>query len=245
MPASAPTIIASSIGFVRGPRGPYDWRPGGIFAFAAELARSGPRPRLCFVTTAVGDDPVLRSAILSAFVGTDFDVSVLALFPMPSVEDMGSHLRSQDVVWVGGGSTANLLAVWRVHGVDQILRACWEQGVVLGGVSAESLCWHSGGTTDSFGPTLAPITDCLAFVPWSNCPHYDSEEQRRPLYQRLVAERRLASGYATDDGAAVVYRGTEVVDVVTERDAAAAYFVEATDTGMTETRLDARLLSGP
>ncbi|HEX5265789.1 MAG TPA: peptidase E [Acidimicrobiales bacterium] len=242
MPAATPTIIASSIGFDRGPRGPYDWRPGPVFAHAAERARSAARPRLCFVTTAVGDDPVLRAAVHSAFEGSDFDVSVLALFPMPGVDDVAGHLRSRDVIWVGGGSTANLLAVWGVHGLGEVLRDCWQQGVVLGGVSAGSLCWHTGGTTDSFGPTLEPITNCLGFVPWSNCPHYDSEEQRRPLYQRLVAEGVLGAGYATDDGAAVVYEGTEVAEVVADREGAHAYHVQPGPDGATETRLPASRL---
>lgn len=242
MTATVPTIVASSIGFDRGPRGPYDWRPGPIYAFAAERARAGRRPGLCFITTALGDDPVMRSAIHSAFTGTEFDVSVLALFPMPSVEDVRGHLLSRDVIWVGGGSTANLLAVWRVHGLDGVLRDCWEQGVVVGGVSAGSLCWHSGGTTDSFGPTLVPITDCMALVPWSNCPHYDSEEQRRPLYQQLVADRVLTPGYATDDGAALVYEGTVLTEVVADREGAGAYRVEPGPNGAVETALSARLL---
>ncbi len=242
MPAAAPTIIASSIGFDRGPRGPYDWRPGPIFSFAAGRAGAGPRPRLCFVTTAVGDDPVSCASIYAAFAGTQFEVSVLALFPMPSVEDVAAHLLVQDVIWVGGGSTANLLAVWRAHRLGELFRACWERGVVLGGVSAGSLCWHTGGTTDSFGPTLVPIGDCLGFLPWSNCPHYDSEEQRRPLYQRLVAEGTLDPGYATDDGVALVYTGTELSEVVADREHAAAYHVTASGDGPIETMLRPRRL---
>ncbi|HET6810160.1 MAG TPA: Type 1 glutamine amidotransferase-like domain-containing protein [Acidimicrobiales bacterium] len=213
MAAAVPTIIASSIGFDRGARGPYDWRPGPIFSYAAERARAGARPRLCLVTTALGDDPVIRAAIQSAFEGTDFDVSVLSLFPMPSVDDVRQHLLSRDVICV-----------------------------VLGGVSAGSLCWHSGGTTDSFGPALVPITNCLGLLPWSNCPHYDSEEQRRPLYQRLVADGTLTPGYATDDGAALVYEGTELVEVVADREGAAAYSVRAASLGAVEETLVARCL---
>ena len=113
---------------------------------------------------------------------------------MPTVPDVRAHLLAQDVVWVGGGSVANLLAVWRVHGLDEIFREVWEAGVVLGGVSAGSLCWHVGGTTDSFGPDLRPVTDGLALIPTSNGVHYDSEEQRRPLYHRLVADGTLPGG---------------------------------------------------
>ena len=109
-------------------------------------------------------------------------VSCLNLFPMPSVADIAAHLLAQDAVWVDGGSTANLLAPSRLHGLDRVLRDCWERGIVLAGVSARSICWHIGGTTDSFGPELRPVTDALGFLPFSNAAQYDSEEQRRPLF---------------------------------------------------------------
>jgi len=118
--------------------------------------------------------------------------------------------------------------MWHLHGVDAAMRAAWQAGVVLTGVSAGSICWHVGGTTDSFGPDLRPVTDGLALVPLSNAVHYDSEPQRRPLFQRLIADGSLPAGYATDDGVGVRYRGTEFVEDVSERDGAAAYFVSAT-----------------
>jgi peptidase E len=112
---------------------------------------------------------------------------------------------------------------------------------VLTGISAGSICWHVGGTTDSFGPDLQPVTDGLALVPFSNGVHYDSESQRRPLFQRLIADGTLPPGYATDDGAGVLYRGTDFVEAVTERDGAAAYFVSATANGNAEEiRLETR-----
>jgi peptidase E len=105
--------------------------------------------------------------------------SHLTLFPMPNVPDMRAHLLAQDVIWVSGGSTANLLALWRLHGLDVILRECWESGVVLKGVSAGSLCWHVGGTTDSFGPTLSRHQR-PGFLPYSNSPHHDAEPSGAP-----------------------------------------------------------------
>ena len=105
---------------------------------------------------------------------------------MPSTADPAALLLGQDVVWVGGGSVANLLVVWRLHGLDRALREAWQAGVVLAGVSAGSVCWHVGGTTDSFGPDLRPVTDGLGFVPYSAGVHYDSEPQRRPLFQQLI-----------------------------------------------------------
>ena len=98
--------------------------------------------------------------------------------------------------------------------------------MVLGGVSAGSICWHNGGTTDSFGPTLRPVTNGLGWLPYSNGVHYDSERQRRPLFHRLIADGTLTDGYATDDGVGLVYRGTEMVEAVADRPDCAAYRVE-------------------
>jgi peptidase E len=163
------------------------------------------------------------------------------------VPDIRDHLLAQDVVWVGGGSVANLLAVWRVHGLDEIFRECWEAGVVLAGVSAGSICWHVGGTTDSFGPSLRPVTNGLALLPYGNGVHYDSEAERRPLLHRLVGDGTLPTSYATDDGVGLVYVGTELVEAVADRPGVAAYRVErAAGAGgtasVTETRIEPRLL---
>ena len=245
MPASAPTIVATSMGsFASRGRGPYDWKPAPVFDLMTELAGAPDLPRLCYLGTATGDDPVRLGGVYGAFAGTRVQVSHLSLFTMPTVEDMRAHLLEQDLVWVGGGSVANLLAVWRVHGLDEVFREVWEAGVVLGGVSAGSLCWHVGGTTDSFGPDLRPVTDGLGLIPTSNGVHYDSEEQRRPLYQQLVADGTLPAGHATDDGVGLVYRGTEFVEALSEKDGAGAYFVDrAPDGTAVETELDVRLLT--
>jgi peptidase E len=243
MPATEPTIVASSIGFFSRGRGPYDWRIGPVFDHAAELAGAGGAPRICFLGQATGDRTELTTAVYGAFAGTRFRLSHLALFPMPNVDDVRAHLLAQDVIWVGGGSVANLVAVWRVHGLDRILRECWEAGVVLGGVSAGSLCWHTGGPTDSFGPTLRPFTDGLGWLPYGNGVHYDSEAQRRPLVHELVGAGTLPTAHCTDDGVALVYRGTELVEVVADRPGKSAYRVtRAADGGVTEEVLPARLL---
>jgi peptidase E len=245
MSADAPTILATSIGFFSRGRNPTDWRPGPIFDLAFELAGHPDRPRLCYIGTATGDSITTNAAVYGAFSGTDVRTSHLALFAMPNVEDVRAHLLAQDVIWVGGGSVANLLAVWRVHGLDEILRECWEAGVVLGGVSAGSLCWHIGGTTDSFGTDLRPVTNGLALLPYSNGVHYDSEEQRRPLYQKLVGDGTLPAGWATDNGVGLHFIGTELHEVVSETEGAAAYRVERNTSGeVVETRLEPRLLSG-
>ncbi|MGY1688487.1 Type 1 glutamine amidotransferase-like domain-containing protein [Geodermatophilus sp. SYSU D00867] len=243
MPATAPTIVATSIGFDSRGRGPYDWAPGPVFDLAVELAGAPAQPRLCYLGTATGDDPARLAGVYGAFAGSAVRLSHLSLFPMPTVPDVRAHLLAQDVIWVGGGSVANLLAVWRVHSLDEVLAECWRAGVVLGGVSAGSLCWHVGGTTDSYGPDLRPVTNGLGLIPTSNGVHHDSEEQRRPLYRRLVAEGTLPAGHATDDGVGLVYRGTALVEAVADRPGKAAHRVERGPDGTAvETRLEPRRL---
>src|SRR3954451_8862353 len=172
MPASAPTILATSMGFASRGRGPYDWAPGPVFDLAIELAGRPEQPRLCHLGTATGDDPARVAGVYGAFAGSAVRVSHLSLFPMPTVPDVRAHLLAQDVVWVGGGSVANLLAVWRVHGLDEVFREAWQAGVVLGGGSAGSPWWHVGGTTDPHRPPLRTVTNGLGFIPASNGVHY-------------------------------------------------------------------------
>ena len=237
MPADTPTILATSGGIREGRR--TRWEFSALTDYAIELAGvAGREPRVCFVATALGDDPSALHRLYEAAHASGVWPSHLALFPMPNVDDITAHLLEHDVVWVFGGSVAGLLAMWRLHGVDVAMRTAWQAGVVLTGISAGSICWHVGGTTDSFGPDLRPVTDGLALVPFSNGVHYDSEEQRRPLFQRLIADGTLPPGYATDDGAGVLYRGNEFAEAVTERESAAAYFVDAAE----EIRLATRRL---
>ena len=241
MPRS-PQILATSGGFAARPGVRESSDRGGLVNEAIRLAEMS-RAKVCGIFSAVGDQPRWIAWWYDAMSGHD-DVSAthLALFDMPNHPDVRGHLLVQDVIWVGGGSTANLLALWRTPHLDEILRECWEAGVVLAGVSAGSLCWHLGGTTDSFGLELQPITDGLGLLPYSNCPHYDAEDQRRPLCHRLVGDGTLPAGYATDNGAGLHYVGTELVRVVTEVDGAAAYHVEPGEHHPIETRLEATLV---
>ena len=240
-----PTILATSGGFFSTGRGPFSWRRGPLIDHALKLTGKS-RARICYLGTASGDSPFGISAFHGAFAGCDDAIaSHLSLFTMPNVTDPAAHLLAQDVIWVGGGSVANLLAVWRVHGLDTVFREAWERGVVLAGVSAGSICWHLGGTTDSFGLDLRAVHDGLGLLPYANGVHYDSEEQRRPLLQKLVAEGTLPTAYATDDGVGLLYRGTELVEVLSETQGAAAYKVEPDGAGgMTETVLTPTLLPG-
>ncbi len=242
MPADAPTILATSGGVVPGSRS--RWAASPLTYRAVELSGvSGRAPRVCYVGTASGDNPQAIRDFYDLAHDSGFDGSHLQLFMMPNVEDITAHLLAQDVIWVFGGSVAGLLAMWEIHGVGDAMREAWQAGVVLTGVSAGSICWHVGGTTDSFGPDLRAVDNGLALVPFSNGVHYDSEEQRRPLYHRLVADGTLPAGYATDDGVGVLYRDTELVAAYAEVDDAGAYFVErGPDGAAVETPLDVERL---
>jgi peptidase E len=147
------------------------------------------------------------------------------------------------VIFVGGGSVANMVAVWRVHGIDEILRKAWQAGIVLAGSSAGGICWFAGGTTDSFGIRLRPFTDGLGMLAGSFCPHYNSEPERRPLYRRLVADGTLPGGIACDDGVGAHFVDETLSELVSDRPGATAYRVEPDGAGgAAETPLGVRFL---
>jgi peptidase E len=243
VPADSPTILATSGGYVAADRHRLDFAP--LVHHAVELSGvSGRAPRVCHIGTAIGDQRWFNSELDEAARAVGFEFSHLNLFPMPSVEDVEEHLLAQDVVWVNGGSVANLLAVWRVHGLDEILPRVHQAGVVLGGVSAGSICWFVGGTTDSFGPELRAVTNGLALLPYGNGVHYDSEARRRPLVHELVADGTLPLTHCSDDGVGLVYRGTELVEAVTEARGKGAYVVQREGDRAVEERVEPRVLPG-
>ncbi len=165
----------------------------------------GRRPRVMYVGTAIGDAEHFTARMAEAARVAGFDLTPLHLFPMPNLADVEGAVLDHDVVWVMGGSVANLLAVWRVHGLDAVFRRAWQAGVVLSGVSAGSICWFRGGATDSFGPELRPLTNARSFLPYGNGVHYDTDRGRRPLIHRLVADGALPITHCTDDGVGLVY----------------------------------------
>ena len=190
--------------------------------------------RILYVPTAVREDPDQIVYWYDRLRGRG-TMTHLSFFPWPPA-NLHELALAQDVILVSGGNTANAIAIWQLHGFDAILREAWQEGVLLTGWSAGIICWFEHGVTDSFGPELAPM-DCLGFLPGSACPHYDGEERRRPVYTQLVADG-FAPGIAADDDVGVHFVGTELKDVVTSRDGAAAYRV----TAQGERRLDPRLL---
>ncbi len=230
-------IVASSGGFVATDR----WgvmKPGGIFHRALELTGKT-RPRVLFIMTASGDDLAYIARSYQAMSDLSVDADHLSLFSQPT-RPVEEAIGAADLVWVGGGSVANLLAVWKLHGVDVALRNAWESGTVLGGVSAGSICWHVGGPTDSFGPKLEVVTNALGLIPFGNGVHYDSEAQRRPLLQSLVQDEVLPVSFATDDRTAVVYENTDPIEVVADIDdtSARAYRLEKVAGEVVETTLE-------
>jgi len=199
------------------------------------LAATGsPRPRVCFLPTASGDAEGYIGRFHDAFAGRA-EASHLTLFNR-EVDDVEGFLCAQHVIYVGGGNTANMLAVWRVHGVDRAIRAAYRQGVVLAGVSAGAVCWFEAAVSDSFGP-LSPLRDGLGLLPGTCAPHYDGDPERRPTFARLLREG-LPAGYGVDDGAALHFVDEALAEVVASRGEARAYRVELTG----ETALPTRFL---
>jgi dipeptidase E len=199
------------------------------------LGLVGERPRLLWVGTAGADDPRNALQVHDRFYGRA-DVRRLEFYPW-APENLRELVLAQDVILVGGGNTANMLAIWRVHGFDALLHQAWEQGIVLAGSSAGMICWFEAGVTDSFGPQLAAMPDGLGFLPGSACPHYDDEELRRPVYRQLVDDG-FPPGYAADAGVGLHFAGTELTEVLSPREGATAYRVEPGS----ETPLPAKLV---
>lgn len=212
-------------------------------------------PRVCFLGTASGDGSAYIEKFYAAFRAPRTEPSHIALFHGPSFDPapetlvnlgpaLREHMLTRDVIYVGGGNTVAMLAVWRAHGLDRLLRDAWEAGVVLCGLSAGSLCWFESGVSDAEGGGMAPLLNGLGFLDGSHCPHYESEPERRPAYQRLVADGTLPAGYAADDCAALHFVDGRLARVVASRPGARSFRVERTAGGQVdETPIATTLLS--
>jgi len=211
-----------------------DLAGGAIEDLLLELAEVA-RPRVCYIGTASAHRPEYLETFYDSFRQRTCEPTHLELFGMP--EDPAAQVAEQDVIYVGGGNTANMLAIWRVHGVDVALREAWERGAVLAGWSAGANCWFEDSVTDSFGPRLRALGDGLGFLPGTFCPHYDGESERRPTYTRLVREGELGPGYAAEDGAALHFVGAELSRVVASRPEARGYRLDAMGERVVEMRI--------
>lgn len=207
--------------------------------YVLSLAKAA-RPKVCFIPTASGDAEGYISRFYAAFEKLEAEPSHLPLFK-GNLADPRAHLLRQDVLYVGGGNTRNMLVLWKEHGLDVAPKEAWEAGVVLAGLSAGALCWFEEGVTDSSG-TLGPLRG-LGFLPGSYCPHYDGEAERRPAYLRLVEGGALGAGYAADDGVGLHFIGTALTAVVASRPDARAYRVAPGAHGAEEEVLVPRYLA--
>jgi peptidase E len=195
------------------------------------------RPRMLYIGTAMAEDPDAALRMYDRFQGLA-DVSRLEFFPWPP-EDLRSVVLDKDLIFVGGGNTANMLAIWRLHGVDALLREALDAGLVLSGSSAGGICWFEKGVTDSFGPQLGPM-DCLGFLAGSFCPHWDDEEHRRPVFHSLLRDG-FPPGYAADAGVGLHFVDGELREVVASEEGPQAYRVEVRDGEVVETPIPARV----
>ncbi|WP_113928575.1 peptidase E [Bacillus sp. P14.5] len=181
-------------------------------------------PNICFLPTASGDSEGYIDRYYQNFQKLDCEPTHLSLFK-PHTRNIREFLLRQDIIYVGGGNTRNLMALWREWKLDIYLKEALAKGVILSGLSAGSICWFEEGVTDSYGEGLEPING-LGFIKGSHCPHYDGEVERRPSYIKLITQSRLKAGYAADDGAALHFIDGNLVKAVSLRPHASAYFVE-------------------
>jgi peptidase E len=197
-----------------------------------------PQPRVCFLPTASGDADHYLVRFYNAFRERSRPSHVSLFRRERGVSDVRSHLLSQDLIYVGGGSLLSLLGVWRAHGIDEILREAWEQGVVLCGLSAGSLCWFAEAVSGYHGEVHR--VEGMGLLPWSNAVHFDAGERRSAFHRHLLDG--MVSGFAAEDGAALRFVGDELVEVVSSRAEARAYRLEARGPRVVETRLATRHL---
>ena len=206
--------------------------------YILETARSI-HPAVSFLGAASGDADSYLVKFYTAFAKYDCQPSHLPLFARtPHLRD---YLLRQDIVYVGGGNTKSMLAVWRDWGLPDILREAWEEGIILAGISAGAICWFEQGVTDSYAGRYAAM-DCLGFLEGSCCPHFDGEPDRRPAYHDMMLKEELSHGYGIDDGAALHFVGSELYRAVASRPDAHAYKIHVEAGAISEDRLEVEML---
>ena len=215
-----------------------DWGDSGFLDDYLLGLTGKPKPKVCFLATASGDSAQYITQFYIHFPVGRAIASHVGLFHY-SVRDPRSHIMGQDIIYVGGGSTVNLLAIWRAHGMDSTLRDAWRQGVILAGISAGALCWFESGITLSSGHA-EPIGNCLGFLPGSFCPHYRSQPEVGRQFRQMVATGELPAGLALDDGAAACFTGEELTEVVTQVPGATGYVIRESKGQPEQTALPAR-----
>lgn len=208
--------------------------------YALTLASRAP-PRVCLLPTASGDPETQIDRFYRAYEPLGCELSHVSLFRLGSHPlDLREHLLSRDVIYVGGGSMLNLLALWRVHGVDSLLAEAWQKGVALVGVSAGSMCWFEAGITRTRGAPRPAIG--LGLLPWTMSVHDASDPKRRAEYRTRIAEG-MPGGFAVEDGVGLLFAGDELVEAVSARPGARAYRVALEGSQVVERPIEPRLLT--
>ena len=197
------------------------------------------RPNVLMIPTARGDDAEYVAKFHAAFGELGAATRHLPFFHR--TPDIRSLVLAQDAIFVGGGNTKSMLAVWREWGLPELLKEAYESSIVLGGQSAGAICWFEQGVTDSWADRLRPL-ECMGFLPGSCCPHYDGEPERRPAYHALVQSGEMKPGYAIEDAVAAHFKNGRLERVVSKRSGAKAYYVSLNGRAIQETPLDVTLL---
>jgi dipeptidase E len=192
------------------------------------------------IPTATGDNAEYVAKFYAAYAALDARPAHLPFFHR--TPDVRQLVLEQDVVFVGGGNTKSMLAVWREWGLPEILREASASGVVLGGVSAGAICWFEQGVTDSWAERLRPL-ECMGWLPGSCCPHFEGEVERRPAYHSLMLQGETQPGYAIEDGVAAHFRNGRLERIVSKREGSRAYYVSADGGKIKEAALTPTLLA--
>jgi dipeptidase E len=208
-------------------------------SYVVNLAKKS-KPKACFIPTASAENEEYIAKFYKTFEHLSCQSSHLSMFGRVNAK-LDQLLLEQDIIYVGGGNTKSMLALWREWGVDRILRQAWEKGIVLAGTSAGSICWFEEGITDSYADKLRALK-CLGFLKGSNCPHYDGEAERRPSYQQLLSEGGIDEGYATEDSVGLHFVGTKLHQVISARPKSKAYRLTLSNGKAVETALDPLVL---
>ena len=197
------------------------------------------RPKILYLPTASADDQRGINSFYHECSRLNVEPQVQASFIESLSQKRGwdEVLLSVDGIVASGGNTLNQQAIWKAQGIDTVLRRAWDQGIVLGGASAGSLCWFEEGTTDS-RPKELSIVKCLGFLPGSHSPHYDAEAGRRPLYHTLIGSGSMKPGYACDNDAGIYFEDMQVKRVVHTRASAKVYYVSVVNGAVVEKTLE-------
>ena len=201
------------------------------------------RPKICYLPTASGDSErsIIRWYDLVHDLSVEPSIQQVWISSYGQKESFEEVLLSMDAIVVGGGNTLNMMAIWKAQGIDIVLKKALEKGIVLAGGSAGSLCWFDNGTTDS-RPIELTVVEGLGFLPFSHSPHYDSEEYRRPLFQKNIENGIFKAGYAMDNYAGIIFKNGKPFKVVSLYEESNSYFVSLKDGEVVEEKLEAIII---